>query len=187
MFCVWQPRKQEKPHPKLAFFLNLCISAKLSLLLRAKQCWKSELAQRENDLVLLLSPNKSIRFSVCGQALVPASCSADGWALGCLMDRLHSVKTGPMASHGLIGPMGPSGKALPVCVNGRSCRGTVASCGRVVPPYLSLSYSLSLSPSPPPPHLLSPSQLIREESTETSQASSRQTLEQPSDPAPKLL
>lgn len=103
-----------------------------------------ELAQKAYDPVLLLSPNKSGRFSVCGQALVPASCSADGWALCCLMDRLHSVKTGPMASRGLIGPKGPSGKALPVCVNGRSCRGTVASCGRVMVVSLSLT---QLSPS----------------------------------------
>lgn len=58
----------------------------------------NELAQKEYDPVLLLSPNKSGPFSVCGQALVPASCSADGWALGCLMDRLHSARTGPMAS-----------------------------------------------------------------------------------------
>lgn len=63
---------------------------------------------------------------------------------------------------GLIGPKGPSGKALPVCVNGRSCRGTVAACGRAM--VLSLSFS-------PPPHLLSLSQLIRAESSETSQAS----------------
>lgn len=108
----------------------------------------NELAQREHDPVLLLSPNKSGAFSMCGQALVPASCSADGWALGCLMDRLYSVKTGPMASCGLIGPKGPWGKALPVCVNGRSCRGTVASCGRVMVVTPSLSVSLNqLSPS----------------------------------------
>lgn len=75
----------------------------------------NELAQKEYDPVLLLSPNKSRPFSVCGQALVPASCSADGWALGCLMDGLHSVRTGPMASR-IDWPKGAVGGKHFLCV-----------------------------------------------------------------------
>lgn len=80
---------------------------------------------------LLLSPNKHRPPSTCGQAIVPASCSADGRALGWLIDSLHSVRSGPMASW-IDWPKGAVGGKHFLCVNGRSCRCTVAACGRVM-------------------------------------------------------
>lgn len=82
--------------------LTLCtyphIAAKWRLLLEWSSVESQWARPKDYDPVLFLSPNKSRPLSVCGQALVPASCSADGWALGCLMDSLHSARTGPMAS-----------------------------------------------------------------------------------------
>lgn len=64
----------------LTLFSNWHISAKWRLLSRRSSAESQWACPKRIWPLLLLSPNKSGAFSMCGQALVPASCSADGWA-----------------------------------------------------------------------------------------------------------
>lgn len=98
------------------------------------------------DLVLILSPNKNGPLSICGRVLVaePLQCrrpgAGDDWWMTCIWWGLDQWRRGLIGPKGAV-ERGGGGGALPVCVNGCSCRGTVAACGM-----RSLANLLSVSP-----------------------------------------